>query len=99
MVSLTPVFLKCLFSGPNYAVFKSAEDKMNIFMPVIVVSLMLCRCCGAMRRHLDATDASRAIQLLEDGVRQVEVARRIAVSQSVVSRLHHCNQQTSLCHD
>ena len=99
MALLTLVYLKGLFFGPNCAFCKSTETKMKMFMPVVVVLLMLCGGCGAVRRHLDATDVARAIQLLEDGVRQVEVARRFAVSQSVVSRLYRRFQQTGLYHD
>ena len=51
-----------------------------------------------MRRHLEATDVARAVQLLEDGVRQVEVARRFAISHSVVSRLWQRYQQTGRYH-
>ena len=68
-------------------------------MPLIVVSLMLCRCCGAVRHHLDAMEVAQEIQLLENGVRQVEVAKQFAVSQSVVSRLYHRYQQTGLYQD
>lgn len=72
---------------------------MKMFISLLVVFLMFCRYCGAARRHLEATDVARAIQLLEDGVRQVEVARRFAVSQSVVSRMWERYQQTGLYHD
>ena len=68
-------------------------------MPLIVVSLMLCRCCGAVRHHLEAMEVAQEIQLLENGVRQVEVAKQFAVSQSVVSRLYHRYQQTGLYQD
>ena len=51
-----------------------------------------------MRRHLEATDVARAVQLLEDGVRQVEVARRFGITQSVVSRLWQRYQQTGRYH-
>ena len=51
-----------------------------------------------MRRHLEATDVVRAVQLLEDGVRQVEVARRFGITQSVVSRLWQRYQQTGRYH-
>jgi transposase len=68
-----------------------------MFMSIVVV--LLCGGCGAVRQHLDATEVVRAIQLLEDGVRQVEVARRLGVSQSVVSRLYQHFQETGLYHD
>ncbi|KAG1695915.1 putative low-specificity L-threonine aldolase 2 [Nymphon striatum] len=58
----------------NFAM--TAKMKMSISLRVVI--LMCCRYCGAVRRHLEDTDVDRAIQLLEDGVRQVEVARRFA---------------------
>ena len=51
-----------------------------------------------MRRHLEATGVALAVQLLEEGVRQVEVARRFGISQSVVSRLWQRYQQTGQYH-
>ncbi|KAG1696499.1 Cilia- and flagella-associated protein 36 [Nymphon striatum] len=57
----------------------STAAKMKMSISLRVVILMCCRYCGAVRRHLEDTDVDRAIQLLEDGVRQVEVARRFAV--------------------
>ena len=40
---------------------------------------------GAARLHLDLPDVARAVQLLKDGERLRVVARRLDVSQSVVS--------------
>ncbi len=68
-------------------------------MSLVVILLILCGGSGAVRRHLEATEVAQAIQNLEDGVRQVDVARRFGVSQSVVSRLHQRFEQTGLYHD
>ena len=47
------------------------------------------------RRHLPNDARLRAIGMLEAGMRQVEVARRLGVSQSVISRLRTRLAQTS----
>lgn len=40
------------------------------------------------RRHLSTTDVARIVTLLEEGRSQVEVAARMGVSQSVISRAY-----------
>ena len=47
------------------------------------------------RRHLPNDARLRAIGMLEAGMRQVEVARRLGVSQSVISRLRTRLAQTN----
>ena len=47
------------------------------------------------RRHLPNDACLRAIGMLEAGMRQVEVARRLGVSQSVISRLRSRLTQTN----
>ena len=47
------------------------------------------------RRHLPNDERLRAIGMLEAGMRQVEVARRLGVSQSVISRLRTRLAQTN----
>ncbi len=49
--------------------------------------------------HLEATEVARAIQNLDDGVGQVDVARRFGVGQSILSRLHQRFEETGLYHD
>ncbi|KAG1657688.1 NFX1-type zinc finger-containing protein 1 [Nymphon striatum] len=56
---------------------------------------MFCCYCGAVRCHLEATDVAREIQLLEDGVRQVEVARRFA-TEKCTNELSNILQQKKL---
>ena len=48
------------------------------------------------RRRLDEYEVARAVQLLENGTRQSEVARRFNVHPSVICRLWHRYQETGL---
>ena len=51
------------------------------------------------RRHLPNDACLRAFGMLEAGMRQVEVARRLGVSQSVISRLRTRLAQTNITLD
>ena len=49
---------------------------------------------GAARQHVVLTDVAKAVQLLEDGERLLEVARRLDVSPNVVSQRWSRYQET-----
>ena len=71
--------------------------KMCAVWIVIWLSLWFLVVTNAARRYLDPADVARAVQLLEDGNTQREVARRLAVSRSVISRLWTRYQETGEC--
>ncbi len=67
-------------------------SQYNIFA---VSASDLCKCSGwCVRRHLPDTEMVRAIQMLQDGFSQPNVAAAFGVSRSVVSRLRNRFQTT-----
>ena len=64
------------------------------FVVIFCTFLYLLEFVEPVRRYLEDTEVARAIQMLSDGMRQRQVARRLGVSQSVVSRLWTRFQET-----
>lgn len=65
---------------------------------MLFITVLSCVAASAdgVRNHLDHYSVARAVQLLEDGDRQCEVARRFGVSPSVVCRLWQRYRETGL---
>lgn len=59
---------------------------MKIFRLIFTV-LCICVLSVTVRRHLDSFETARAVQMIEDGVSQRQVADVLGVSPSVVNRL------------
>ena len=66
---------------------------MEIFKTHLVF-LSILTCLEAVRRHLQENEVARAVQMIEDGLTQRQVAVCLGVSRSVVSRLWNRYQQT-----
>lgn len=66
---------------------------MNVLVQLFTLSALLATVWG-VRRHLEATDVARAVQMIENGFTQREVAAVLDVSRSVVSRLWRRYQET-----
>ena len=66
-----------------------------LVMWLVVVDFTIVSC---VRNHLSEHDTVRAVQMLEDGSRQVDVSRRLGVSQSVISRLWRRYRENGLFH-
>lgn len=60
--------------------------------------LILLLTCTAVRRHLTETEVARAVQMVEDGLTQRQVAVRLGVSQSVIHRVVERFRETGAYH-
>ena len=70
-VEATDIFSLLIFSDCFSLVFQLARVSVTT---------------GSMRRYLDPTEAAQAVQLLQDGTSIRTIARRFAVSPSIVAR-------------
>ena len=61
---------------------------------VIIITLLLINTNNCVRRHLSDTEVARGIQLIEDGLTHREVANRLGVSCSVVTRFVRRYEET-----